>query len=355
MISLDKIEMFRDEVNMDKFVYSKYRMIGGKNQWGCICSAMDWITVAIEYIMKFYANKESIQSMEMFAYISSIDVVWEGIQQLHRVVFPNKKQLPFDGQYQCFKNRVYEHKDDNTYFKEIRACFGAHPVNLQGENGERLFASWSGNFYGGGYSVILYSNSPEKPFKEMSIYIHELNAFLETRYNYLNMLIKEIQEQRNVFYMKMQQKEIGWVDDPIEQLQILKQEIHERGENDYLLFLVERLQMIFNTKITIKENRLMVDRYRERLKTLIRDLFSHVQNMDMDDIEANLLFPRPTVLPDGYGYWFEKIGDFISGAGYPPAYWEGRLKQIFSGTIIMEYETYQELYVVILACMSEMK
>ena len=191
----------------------------------------------------------------------------------------------------------------------------------------------------------------------MSIYIHELNAFLETRYNYLNMLIKEIQEQRNVFYMKMQQKEIGWVDDPIEQLQILKQEIYERGENDYLLFLVERLQMIFNTKITIKENRLMVDRYRERLKTLIRDLFSHVQNMDldMDDIEDNLLFPRPTVLPDGYGYWLEKIGDFISGAGYPPAYWEGRLKQIFSGTIIMEYETYQELYVVILACMSEMK
>ena len=79
MISLDKIEAFRDEVNKDKFVLSKYKMVNGKNQWGCICSAMDWITVAIEYIMQFHASKGSVQSMEMYAYISSIDVVWEGI------------------------------------------------------------------------------------------------------------------------------------------------------------------------------------------------------------------------------------------------------------------------------------
>ena len=33
MISLDKIEAFRDEVNKDKFVLSKYKMVNGKNQW----------------------------------------------------------------------------------------------------------------------------------------------------------------------------------------------------------------------------------------------------------------------------------------------------------------------------------
>ena len=65
MISLDKINEFRDEVNSDKFVLSKYKMVNGKNQWGCICSAMDWITVAIEYIMNFHVDKGYIQSMEM--------------------------------------------------------------------------------------------------------------------------------------------------------------------------------------------------------------------------------------------------------------------------------------------------
>lgn len=93
---------------------------------------------------------------------------------------------------------------------------------MQGENGERLFASWSGNFYGGGYSVILYSNSPEKPFKEMSIYIHELDVFLEERYNYLDVLKNQIQEQRKSFNINMQQRKISQSNNPIEQLQILR-------------------------------------------------------------------------------------------------------------------------------------
>ena len=117
MISLDKINEFRDEVNSDKFVLSKYKMVNGKNQWGCICSAMDWITVAIEYIMHFHVDKGYIQSMEMYAYISSIDVVWEGIQQLHRVLFHDKKYLPFAGKYECFSNRIYEEKADNEIIK----------------------------------------------------------------------------------------------------------------------------------------------------------------------------------------------------------------------------------------------
>lgn len=60
MISLDKIEAFRDEVNKDKFVFSRYKMVNGKNQWGCICSAMDWITVAIEYIMQFRTSRGNV-------------------------------------------------------------------------------------------------------------------------------------------------------------------------------------------------------------------------------------------------------------------------------------------------------
>ena len=85
-------------------------MINGKNQWGCICSAMDWITVAIEYIIQFHTSKENVQSMEMYAYISSIDVVWEGVQQLHRVLYPNKQQLPFAGKYECFRKLYYRTK-----------------------------------------------------------------------------------------------------------------------------------------------------------------------------------------------------------------------------------------------------
>lgn len=153
----------------------------------------------------------------------------------------------------------------------------------------------------------------------------------------------------------MQQRKIPKSNSPIEQLQILKQEIYDRGECDYFEFLAKQLQMIFCTLITAKENEEMVARYRKGLKPLIADLFNHVQNMDMSDIHDGLLFPKPTSLPNGYGYWLEKISDYIAGAGYSPLLWEERLKQIFAGRFIMEYESYQELYVLILACMNELE
>lgn len=189
----------------------------------------------------------------------------------------------------------------------------------------------------------------------MSIYIHELDVFLEERYNYLDVLKNQIQEQRKSFNINMQQRKISQSNNSIEQLQILRQEIYDRGECDYFEFLVEQLQMILGTPITAKENEEMVDRYRECLKPLINDLFNHVQNMEMSDIDDGVLFPKPTSLPNGYGYWLEKISDYISGAGYSPLYWEERLKQIFAGKFIMEYKSYQELYVIILACVNELE
>lgn len=88
MKDLNLIGKFRDKVNSHGFVLFKYRNVKGKDQWSCICSAMDWITVAMEYIADVEAGRKSCkQSMEMYAYISSIDVVWEAVQQLHRVLF----------------------------------------------------------------------------------------------------------------------------------------------------------------------------------------------------------------------------------------------------------------------------
>jgi len=95
MEDLELINKFREKVSSNDFVYFKFSNVNGRNQWSCICSAMDWITVAIEYIADVRSGKRSYQqSMEMYAYISSIDVVWEAIQQIHRVLFQTKR-IPF--------------------------------------------------------------------------------------------------------------------------------------------------------------------------------------------------------------------------------------------------------------------
>lgn len=355
MVSLDKIQAFRDEVNQDKFVGSKYIRINGKNQWGCICASMDWITEGIEYLQNVHITERGLSSMEMYAYISAIDVVWEGIQQLRRVLYPYLRDLPFSGEYECFQNRLFDKKDDNNYFKEIRACFGAHPVNLQGENAQRLFAGWAGSFDGDEYSVLLYSSSPDEPYRKMTIFMHELNAFLEKRYGYLDVLAGAIRKQRAELDRVFRKPEGTEAKEPLEQLEILKKEIKKRGEADYWRGMTDRLQIIFEAEITNEENQKLVERYRNRLMPLMEALYILLQNMDMGDIDDRLLFPHSSTLPNGYLYWLEKIEECIHGVGYPETYWEQHLRQIFDGYIALEYKSYEEFYVVILACLNELK
>lgn len=48
MVTKELISQFRKRVNKNNYVLTKYRNIDGKNKWSCICSCMDWISVAIE-------------------------------------------------------------------------------------------------------------------------------------------------------------------------------------------------------------------------------------------------------------------------------------------------------------------
>jgi len=80
---------------------------------------MDWITVAVTNIndMKKDNSNIDIQSMQIYSYISSIDIISEAITQLYRVIV-NKKTIPFKGEKSIFTdNSLF--KDDNDYFNKF--------------------------------------------------------------------------------------------------------------------------------------------------------------------------------------------------------------------------------------------
>lgn len=136
------------------------------NQWSIICSAMDWVDVVVEEIdtSKLCSKNDNASSIKMMTFINCIDVLWESIQQLHRVIF-DPRSIPFQDDSSVFTDKLYE-SSDNEYFKTIRACFSAHPVNLNdrfnGEGKEQRYASWSGGGFGcKDFSVMLYSNTKE--------------------------------------------------------------------------------------------------------------------------------------------------------------------------------------------------
>lgn len=120
---------FRKKVNEDYMIHHIFRNKNNKNKWSILCSAMDWIEVALEgfepsALSMRECNKSSIR---MITFVSCIDILWEAIQQTHRVLF-DKHRNTFRDDSSIFKQNV----SDNIFFKTIRACFAAHPVNLQG-------------------------------------------------------------------------------------------------------------------------------------------------------------------------------------------------------------------------------
>lgn len=83
------IKRFRDEVNAQDLVLQMYRNYAGKNYWNIICSAMDWIDVVVEMIdIKNVSKKnDNDSSIKVMTFIMCIDVMWEAVQQLHRIFF----------------------------------------------------------------------------------------------------------------------------------------------------------------------------------------------------------------------------------------------------------------------------
>ena len=84
-------------------------------------------TVHDKYI---FLDNNLIDCMNFYKYVSAIDVVCEGIYQLHRI-FMGKESLPFTDDKSIFNNNILNTQNDDEFFKELRACFGAHPVNLK--------------------------------------------------------------------------------------------------------------------------------------------------------------------------------------------------------------------------------
>lgn len=315
---------------------------------------MDWITVAIEYISETHHRREN--SIEVFAYISSIDIIIEAVQQLYRVLCNTKNTL-FAEDKDIFVDNQFGQKD-LEYFKTIRACFGAHPVNLDEPSdshnkSKRRFASWSGNGFGkGDYSVILYSNQPDGDHICLDINFQQLNAFLIKYYSYLETLINEIERQYNDFRLKMISRKFICEGTPLERLAILKKECALRLNNDYYRTTIDELCLLYKTPISCDNNVEMVVQYKSALTKLIDEINDNLQNMKICNLEYDsILDPQPVCLRNGWGYWYEKLSHYIFGSGYPPQIWLKNIEEIFKEHFVFEYESYNELYLLVKAAL----
>lgn len=352
MPDIQLLNSFRDWINSNDWTFFEYTNKDSKNKWNCICSAMDWIDVSMQYIMAHpLASIRGNRSIELFSYLACIDIVVEAIEQLHRVIFSTRKQV-FGQDCECFFDNSFN-QTDREYFKTLRACFGAHPVNLDDpedpdNKDAKRFASWSGGYEGpGDFSVYLYSNKVGGENIVLGIKYSQVDAFLEKYYNHLSDLKSKLQKQLAAFRKKKQKEIIPYSDDPIEHLTILKAESVNRLNNDYYRITIEELLRTFQTQITCDANLGLVDRYRGVLKREIDEIHCNLQKMDLCDLSVDTVPMSELPLQNGWGYWVSKLNEARLGHGYPSLFWLGKIEEIFGGYFAFEYESLQELYVLV--------
>lgn len=313
MINYNLIKAFRDKVNSNSyFTLHKYKNKNGKNHWNLICACMDWIDVSIDYLRngKFETENINIMSMQVYTYISSVDIVWQSVQQLHRAII-DSKTIPFKGEKIIFKdNELF--KDDNEYFKHIRAVFGAHPVNLKDRN-ERWFASWptTGIYERFDFAVTLYSSEVESQDIVFGFRFDELKHFLQTRYDYLLVLQKEIDSQYENYKKEKSSHVINSSKNILEQLKILMDECEDRLDNDYYRYVIEEVLIIYEAKNTLDENKKITDEYKNELKKVVLELKDNLQRMRFKELKFDYIVNHRH--PKEIHYSLSKIYECLRG------------------------------------------
>jgi|TARA_R100001591_G_scaffold23935_2_gene33769 hypothetical protein len=320
IITDEKISDFRDLINSNSgFIFHTYRNIDGKNYWNLICSCMDWITVSIRHLQSTpeFDKNIDVRVMQMFSLISSIDLVYEAITQLHRV-FINSDSIPFTGEKEFFTDRIID-QDDNLYFKSIRASFGAHPVNLNHSSSKR-FASWPFDSYmnSGDLTVHLYSNKVDEDDLVMNLNSTELKNFLIKRYNYLDVVSERITHLFEEFKNNLRKQPIEINSDTVKQLYILKSESERRLDNDYYRGEIDELIMIFEADVKNPELSILASKYKISLKALIEEIHSNLQNMNIVDLENDELLNPKSNLTSELSYELGKFYSWIYGDRYDP-------------------------------------
>lgn len=310
-----QINKFRNFINSNNhFVLSKYKNIDGKNKWSIICSCMDWITVAVDYInsVEIKSNNENIMSMQIYSMISSYDIIVDSVIQLSRVFF-NTRESPFQNDRTIFNEKL----TDEKYFKHIRAVFGAHPINLDdifgNDKNKKYYASWATTRALSDHDmhVFLYSNYPEERAVEFGIDFLKIHRFVLKYYKYLDDIIEGIQKQYKEYLSKKKELIIEKKKDILSQIKVLKIENQQRFDNDYYGYYLDELVMMFSAACTYEENKEAFSEYLMQLEKVIKEIHINLQDMRFCELNtANIINP-PRPIKKHYDY--EKVFNYLYG------------------------------------------
>lgn len=332
-----KLNELIDNHGIKEFLILNYFKNNDKDNWSLIVSSCQWIQVA-ESTLENVENIKgdiNIKSFNFFSYIFAIDMMWEAIKKLNSAIMQNSN-LPFKGENIVFRNKLplLSFEDDNHYFKTLRACFGAHSVELNFKKDptvsetDRFYASWPNE----GKNLISDDNSdfivmlwPQDKNHTQSTYflsasINELNNFIQKRYNFIEIIMNEIIKQYNEYLISMRKSiHIPGEKDVLVSLELLK--IESKKRFDLHLHHLEYLYELF--KISIDEvgqsNYEMLQKYKVICLKIINEVKIELEKFDIEfnnDSISNTLSPEKQGILQVSGSMYRYGKEKLSNAYY---------------------------------------
>jgi hypothetical protein len=195
----------------------------------------------------------------------------------------------------------------------VRAAFGAHPVNLKEETKsskkiKRYYASWSDDIGTKDFGVYIYSLTPNEEVRRFEINYVDLYAYVQKRYELLYDLQNIIEKQNKENDELLRNCKIQAVEDPLEQLKILKNEhLNRKGSYGYL-YDIEKMINLYSAPGDLPKHHTLYAKYLNSLKSVIVEIQTNMQQMDFKEVKS-----KPKIkIPREYHYDIEKIYEFLN-------------------------------------------
>lgn len=315
--------------------------------WSIICAVRHWFSVVEQYldsdnILKNNTNDNNWGNV--YLYITAVDIVTKGINDLYKVLQndyreDSKKRL-FFGDKDIFQD---SEKDDNRYFQNTRAIFGAHPTTLDA-NKDFIVATYptpcnnriklhNEKENDWDYYTLLWSREKTDGFlqKEVGFSFKKIDNYLDKHIDYLNTFINEIMKMILEYKEKIANDPIVLPEDIIERLRILKEEDNKRLKGRYE-YIIDDLVTLLGTKIDNISNSKTYMLFKERIVNRLRLLEQAVQmpnkNHGIDELK-DVIYSANVKYDDYSHYYYSKLIEYDRNIGMETVlidYYKNKLK-----------------------------
>lgn len=266
------------------------------NKWSTICSVIHWFNVVETYLDCNNVLKENTKDYNwgnVYLYLCSVDIVTKGINDLYKIVTNNNIHI-FKGEKDVFNDKNI---DDNDYFQNIRAVFGAHPTKLDG-NGDYIVASYptpynskidliKGEPKSFDYYTLLWSKKKTNNLDQIQFGFSfvDVDKYLDKHIMYLEVFYEEIINMINDYKKNISLKKINIIDDFNKQIDLLLIEDKKRFNEKYKYDL-EKMKVLINIKISDEQNEKKYSEFKDLLISLVPKVYGAIQNpIEYDNID----------------------------------------------------------------------